>query len=409
MMLLGALRERNFRLYFVGQTTSSMGNAMVGVALVFAILRLTGSAGDLGIVLTSSAVSQVIFLLAGGVIADRVPRRLALLGSDIVRFVAEAVLAAFLITTHPALWLVVVLVFVQGAASAVFMPASSGIVPQMVTDSQLQAANSLMQTASSAASVVGPALAGLIVVATSPGWAIAVDAATYGVSVVTLAMLRIAKLKRGQRHRFVEDLREGWDEFRSRDWYWKLVAGAAVFNFLFAIYVVLGPVASLRYYSGAKSWSIIATAAGVGAVVGGLVSTRIRSRFPMRIGLPLALMLALPSLAIGLRMPVPVVAGVAACGGAGLVVFSALFETTVQRLIPEAVLSRVVSYDWFGSMIAFPIGLAVAAPLASSIGLRPILVIAALVEIASLLAVLSVRSVWSLQAPAADVPAEATA
>jgi MFS family permease len=202
---VGALRERNFRLYFVGQATSSVGNAMVPVALAFAILRLTHSAADLGLVLTAYAVSQLIFLLAGGVVADRIPRRLALLGSDAVRFAAEALLAAFLLGGRPRLLVVLILVFVQGAASALFMPASSGLVPALVEDSHLQAANSLLQTASSAASIIGPAIAGVLVVADGPGWAIAADAASYGVSVATLAMLRMARLERGEGRRFLAD------------------------------------------------------------------------------------------------------------------------------------------------------------------------------------------------------------
>ena len=168
---MGAFRERNFRLYFVGQTTSAVGNAMVPVALAFAILRLTHSAEDLGFVFTAEAVSQLTFLLAGGVIADRIPRRLALLGSDTVRFAAEAILAAFLLGGRPPLVGVLLLVFIQGAASALFMPASSAVVPALVDDSHLQAANSLLQTASSAASIIGPALAGVLVVTDGPGWA----------------------------------------------------------------------------------------------------------------------------------------------------------------------------------------------------------------------------------------------
>jgi MFS family permease len=399
---MGALRERNFRLYFVGQAASAIGNAMVPVALAFAVLNLTHSASDLGFVLTSYAISQLIFLLAGGVVADRVPRRLALLGSDVVRFAAEAVLAALLLSGRPPLIAVLVLVFVQGAASALFLPASTGIVPALVDDDHLQAANSLLQTASSAASVVGPAIAGVLVVAGGPGWAIAADAASYGVSVGTLAMLKMARIERGEGRRFFADLLEGWNEFRSRDWYWKLVTGATAFNMLLAIYVVLGPVASIRFYSGAKSWAIIATAAGVGSVVGGLISTRVRVRHPMRIGLPVIGFFSLPAAAIAARLPVAAVAVTAGLGGVGLVVFSSLFETTVQRHIPEAVLSRVLAYDWFGSMMAFPIGLAIAAPLASVIGIRPLLAVSALLEIVSIGAILAVRSVWNLE----SLPAE---
>ena len=392
-----ALRERNFRLYFLGQATSSVGTAMAPVALAFAILRLTHSAGDLGLVLTSYALSQLIFLLAGGVIADRVSRRLALLGSDAVRFGTEAALAGVLLAGRPPLLVVIVLVFVEGAASALFLPASTGLVPSLVEDANLQSANSLLQTATAAASIIGPAIAGVLVVAASPGWAIAGDAASYGVSVATLAILRAAGVERGERQRFLADLREGWKEFRSRDWYWKLVAGATVFNMLYSVYIVLGPVASLRYYSGPKSWAIIATAAGVGSVIGGLLGSKMRPRHPMRVALSLVLLFALAPLAVGIGLPVPAVAALAALGGAGIVTFGSLFETTVQRHVPEAVLSRVLAYDWFGSMMAVPIGLAIAAPLAAGIGLRRLLVISAVLEVASIVAVLTVRSIWNLR------------
>jgi MFS family permease len=399
-----ALRLRNFRLYFVGQASSSVGNAMAPVALAFAVLHLTHSAEDLGFVLTAYAISQLVFLLAGGVVADRVPRRLVLLGSDAVRFVAEAMLAAFLLGGRPSLLVVLILVFVQGAASALFMPASVGLVPALVEDVHLQSANSLLQTASSAASIIGPAVAGVLVVADGPGWAIAADAASYGVSVATLAMLKMTRLERGEGRRFLADLREGWDEFRSRDWYWKSVVGAGVFNMLFAVYVVLGPVASIRFYSGAKSWAIIATTAGLGSVVGGLLGTRIRAQHPMRVALPLVILFSLPPLAIGARLPVAAVAATAGFGGAGLVNFNSLFITTVQRHVPEELLSRVVAYDWFGSLLAYPIGLAIAAPLADMVGIRVVLVVSALLEVVSIVAILAVRSVWNLDAS----PTEAT-
>lgn len=343
-----------------------------------------------------------MFLLAGGVVADRISRRLALLGSDVVRFAAEAALAAVLLVGRPPLVVVVLLVFVQGSASALFMPASAAIVPALVEDAHLQAANSLSQVASSTANIIGPALAGVLVVADGPGWAIAADAASYGVSVATLAMLRFVPLARGERKRFFADLREGWEEFRSRDWYWKLVGGFSIFNMLFALYVVLGPVASLRFYSGAKSWAAIATAMGIGSVVGGFVSGRIHSERPLRLGLPLAACLALPAVALGARLPVPVVAVAAFLGGIGLSSFSAIWQTLIQRHIPEAVLARVTAYDWFGSLLAFPIGLALAAPLAAALGLRPVLLVSGCLGVVGVAALLAMRNVRNL--PATPVP-----
>jgi predicted MFS family arabinose efflux permease len=386
---VGALRERNFRRYFIGQSTSEIGSAMVPVALAFAVLRRTHSATDLGIVLTGFALAQLVFLLIGGVIADRISRRWAMLGADSLRCASEGLLAALLIVGRPSVSVIVVLVVIQGIASAVFMPASTGLVPALVNDEHLQQANSLLQITGSAANIVGPALSGVIVVTTSPGWALAADGFSYGVSVVALALLQLDTIKRPARQHFLADLRDGWNEFRSRDWYWKIVAAASVFNALYATYVVLGPVASLRFYSGASTWAAIAASAGAGAVAGGFVGLRVKVRYPMRIALGVVVLFGLAPLAISARLPVPVVATAAALGGAGIAIFSLLFSTTVQRHIPEALLSRVLSYDWFGSLVAYPIGLAIAAPLAQAIGLRTVLLIGGVTEIGIVLGMLA--------------------
>ena len=137
---VGALRERNFRLLFIGQSVSALGNALVPVALAFAVLDLTHSPADLGYVLGAEAAAQVVFLLAGGVIADRFSRRALMLGADSVRGAAEVALGALLITGHPSVWLIGVLGAVQGMAGALFTPASTGLTPAVVSDANLQQA-----------------------------------------------------------------------------------------------------------------------------------------------------------------------------------------------------------------------------------------------------------------------------
>lgn len=404
---MSALAQRNFRIYFVGQAVSSLGSAMVPVAIAFAVLRQTHSADDLGIVLTSFAASQLAFMLAGGVIADRVSRRAAMLVADGGRLVADSVLAGLLITGRPPVLVICLLVVVEGAGSALFMPASTGLVPSLVPDDVLQSANSLLQISGSLSQVIGPAIAGVIVVTTKPGWALAGDGASYLVSVITLALLQMAAIERPPRRRFFVEMREGWTEFVSRRWYWQLVLGALVFNGVMAIYNVLGPVASIRFYSGAATWATIATALGVGSVLGGFVGLRLKPRHPLRVGLPIVTLFALPPVAIALRLPVVAVAAFAVAAGASLVIFSVLFETTVQRHIPAELLSRVIAYDWFGSLVAYPVGLAVAAPLAGVVGLRPVLLLAGLVMIAVVVVqtafVPEIRNLTDRPEPAAEV------
>jgi MFS family permease len=393
---VGALRERNFRLLFIGQSVSALGNSLVPVALVFAILGLTHSPADLGYVLGAEAAAQVVFLLAGGVIADRLSRRAVMLGADSVRGAAQAALGALLVTGHPSVWLIAVLAAVQGAAGALFMPASTGLTPAVVSQANLQQANQIQQVASSAAGIAGPALAGLLVVAASPGWAILADAASFGASVAFLAALDLTAAPRPSRKHFLTDLREGWDEFRSRTWLRAIVASAVIFNFLYAAYNVLGPVVSQRSYGGAAAWATVATVGGVGSVLGGLLSTRLRPRRPLRLAVPMACLLALPPLAFAAGLPVPAIAVVAAFGGTGIIVFSSLFETTMQRQVPERALSRVSSHDWFASLAAYPVGLAVAGPVAAVLGVRAVLWATGLIGLAAILSLLLVPSIRQL-------------
>jgi MFS family permease len=399
---VGALRERNFRLLFIGQSFSALGNALVPVALAFAILDQTRSPADLGYVLGAEAAAQVVFLLAGGVIADRLSRRAVMLGADSVRGAAEAALGALLITGRPSVWLIAALAAVQGTAGALFLPASTGLTPAVVSNANLQQANQLQQVTGAGAGVAGPALAGLLVVAASPGWAILADAVSFGVSVALLATLDLAAAPRPSRQRFVTDLREGWDEFRSRTWLWTITAVSAVFNFLYAAYTVLGPVVSQRSYGGAAAWATVATLGGVGSVVGGLLCTRLRPRHPLRLAVSVACPLALPPIAFAAGLPVPAIAVVAAFAGTGLIVFYSQFTTTMQRQVPEQTLSRVSSYDWFASLAVYPVGLAVAGPVAAAIGVHTVLWGSGLIQLAAILSLLLVPSVRQLtdEAPA---------
>jgi len=400
---VGALLERNFRLLFIGQSVSAVGNALVPVALAFAVLDLTRSGADLGYVLGAEAVAQVVFLLAGGVIADRLSRRAVMLGADSVRGAAEAALGALLITGRPSVWLIAALAAVQGMAGALFTPASTGLTPAVVSNTNLQQANQIQQVAQSGAAVAGPALAGLLVVAASPGWAILADAVSFGVSVAFLASLDLAAVPRASRQSFVTDLREGWNEFRSRTWLWTITVVSAVFNFLYAAYIVLGAVVSQRSYGGAAAWATVATVGGIGSVVGGLLCMRLRPRHPLRWAVSMSCPLALPPIAFAAGLPVPAIAAAAALAGTGIIVFYTLFTTTFQRQVPEQALSRVSSYDWFASLAVYPVGLAVAGPVAAVLGVRTVLWGSGLIELAAILSLLLVPSIRQLTS---EVPAD---
>jgi MFS family permease len=393
---LDALRERPFRLLFLGQAASLLGDGMVPVALAFAVLELTGSATDLGIVLAARTIPFVAFLLAGGVWADRLPRRALMVVADLVRFAAHGTMALLLISDAAAVWSLATLAAVTGTATAFFTPALSGIVPDVVSAARLQQANALRGLAMAVGQIAGPALAGLLVVGVGAGWALAVDAVTFAVSAAFLVRVPMPARAPVEAHPFLADLREGWDDFRSRTWLWASVASASLGNLLFASYLVLGPLIAIRELGGAGAWALIASAFGVGSLVGGFAMLRIDPPRPMLVATLSVSFFTLPLAALALAVPAGVTALAALVAGAGLFLANNLWETTTQRHVPPERLSRVTSYDWFGSLAMSPVGMLIWGPIGAAVGVHEALWIAFAIQLASILVLISVRDIREL-------------
>jgi MFS family permease len=395
---LSALEERPFRLLFAGQAVSLLGDGMVGVALAFAVLRLTGSASDLGIVLAARTIPLVLFLLAGGVWADRLPRRALMVTADLVRLAAHGTMAALLIAGAAEVWSLALLAAVAGAASAFFNPAISGIMPSVVSAERLLQANALRGLAEAVGRIAGPALAGVLVVAVGPGWALAIDAATFGVSAVFLALIPMPAHVAGAAKSFIADLRDGWDDFRARTWLWTTVASVTVGNMLFAAYFVLGPLVAQRELDGAGSWALIVTGFGAGLVAGGIVVLRYDPGRPALVATLAVALYTLPLAFLAIPAPAGVTAAAGLLAGGGLVVANNLWDTTQQRHVPPELLSRVSSYDWFGSLALVPVGMLLWGPIADQIGVSLALWIAFALQLASILVLLAVREIRELPA-----------
>lgn len=401
---MGALRESKFRLLFIGQAVSSLGNSLVPVALAFAVLDLTGSASDLGYVLGAEAVGQLTFLLIGGVVADRISRRAVMIASDSVRGVAQLFLGILLVTAHPALTVLVGFSTIVGSASGMFQPASNGLMPAVVSDEYLLQANALRQTASAAAGLAGPPIAGVFLFTVGPGWALIVDAGTFIVNVAMLAQIRFPDARTSHQQHWVQDLLDGWKDFLARTWFRNVVLGASLLNFLFATYFVLGPLMAKHYYHGATAWAIISTSMAAGSVLAGLITTRLRPRRPLRTAVLFVALIGLSPLAFAGLLPIPVIAIAAALTGAGLVIFGSLWQTSVQRHIPAHMLSRASAYDYFCSLIATPIGLAIVGPVAAVTSPRLILLSASGLSTLVVIGMLLAPSVRNLkdQVPLAE-------
>ena len=255
--LFGALKERQFRLLWLGQATSTLGDGLVPVALSFAVIgTLDRSATALGVVLAAQSLPLVLFLLVGGVWADRLPRQMVMLVSDVIRCAVQATLAILLLSGAAQLWHLAVLVAIYGTAQAFFQPAATGVVPATISAPRLQQANALLGLSRGMAFIVGPAIAGVIAATTNPGIVFAVDAVTFAVSATALAFLRLSRARRGgERKSFITDLKGGWHELIAHTWLWVIVVWASTFLcIVVAPWITLGPVVAKESLGGAASW-----------------------------------------------------------------------------------------------------------------------------------------------------------
>jgi predicted MFS family arabinose efflux permease len=366
---LAPFRLREFRLLFAGELISLLGTAVAPVALAFAVLDLTGSATDLGFVLAAGWLPQIVFILIGGVLGDRLPRNLVMVGANLLSAAAQGTAAGLLLAgiAHP--WQLAALQAVRGTATALFFPAAQAVVPEIVETELLQPANAMVRLAQSGSTVLGAGLGGIAVAAAGPGWAIAFDAASYLVSGLVLLRMRIPRsvVERGET--IVRELIEGWHEFRSREWLWVIVVSASVGNLVAtASFNVLGPLIAKRYLGGAPAYGAIVASQSAGFIAGGVLSLRWRPARPLLVSI-VALLPAAGEIACyaGIRVTA-VIAAVAFLAGVGLEVFGVNWITALQQHVPSRVLSRVNSYDALGSFVFIPLGLVIAGPLAARFG-----------------------------------------
>jgi len=392
----GVLRTREFRLLFTAQAVSVLGDRMVAVALAFAVLEIGGSVSDVGLVLAAGTFPLVATVLVGGVVADRVSRRGVMVVADLVRVASQGTMAALLIAGAAEEWMLALLAAIAGAATGFFGPASTGILPEVVLAEQLQPANALRTSAVSAGEILGPILAGVLVAAAGAGWAIGVDAVTFLISAACLLALRVPpRIPRAQRP-FVADLREGWDAFRSRRWVWTFVAYFTVVNLLWGAWGALGPIVSADDLGGATAWGFILTAMGIGALAGSLLAARVEPSRPLLLASLTDAIFALPLAFLAASQSVPLIAGSALLAGAGMALTISIWESTLQRHIPGESLSRVSSYDWFGSLAFYPLGLAIWGPIAGAIGVSTSLWLSFGVAVTMTLLLLSVPEIRNL-------------
>ena len=394
---LGPLRERPFRLLWLGQAVSGIGDALVYVALVFAVLEL-GSTKDLGLVLGAVWLGRAVFILIGGVWADRLPRRMVMLASDVVRAGTQGVTAALLLSGEMRPWMFVVAQSLWGAAAAFFGPASTGLIPQLTSGARLQQANALLGISRSSINVLGPAVAGILVAAFGPGWVFAIDAVSFLASAAFLVALRVPAHERPPRQTFLADLRRGWQEVVSRTWMRSSILVFSLTNVALAALFVLGPVVAKDDLGGAKAYGVITTGAALGGIAGSVIALRYHPPRPLFFNFVFTLASALPLLFYIPPLPTLAIAAAMCISVAGIASGNAIWEAQLQRHIPADAISRVSSYDWLVSIVFMPLGMVLTGWLSGVIGVDSTLAAAAAICVLANLAVLLVPDVRNFRA-----------
>jgi MFS family permease len=396
---LGPLREREFRLLFAGRTISMAGSAMAPVALAFAVLNtLHGSATDIGIVLAARQSAVVVLLLFGGVLADRLPRHRVMVVSNLVSGASQAATATLLLTGHAKLWHLAVLAVVNGSSSAFFFPANTGIVPQTVPAPMLQQANAALRLAVNATNISGAALGGILVAATNPGTAIAIDAGSYFLAALCIGLMRLPAGLRIEGSTMMGELREGWQDFWSRPWLWAIVLQFGIVNAAeVGALNVLGPAVAKHHLGGPAGWGAILTAQSVGLVLCGVMMLRWKPQRILRTATYSVFGIAFVLIALAIPAPLPIVIASAFLTGFTIEIFGVLWDTAVQQEIPQEKLSRVSSYDALGSWVLMPLGFIVAGPVGAAFGARATFIGAAVLTVVATGLVLLSRDVRTLE------------
>lgn len=394
------LRNRNFAWYFASRLTDTLGMMMAGVALAFAVLDTTDSATALGQVLAAHTIPLVVFMLYGGVLADRFPRTLVLQSSNLVAAASQGLLAFLVITEQADLWMFLVLAAINGTADAANFPAMAGMVPQLVPRSQLQPANALLSLTRGGLTIIGPSLSALLVVTVGPGWGLAVNAAAWLVSTVLLVQVNIPpKPPKEQQTSTLQDLREGWNFFLATTWLWVVVLAFAFFNAIqTGAWFTLGP-ARAKDTIGEQGWGFVLSAQSAGLLVMTLVLLRFRLRRPLLLGMLGCSFVGLPMMALGVQPDLWLLIALSFLAGAGVEVFNMGWNLAMQENIDDDMLSRAYSYDALGSFVAMPIGQLAFGPLGDRFGFEAVLLVSGAALIVISLVTLLSRSVRTLDRP----------
>lgn len=392
--LLLPLRHRDFRLLWTGQTVSSFGNNVHSVAMPFQLLALGATPVQLGIAVAINFATSIMFLLVGGAIADRLPRRTLIVASDLVGGCVVAVVALLSATGQLRIEYVYVLSFALGAADAFLRPAYNAIIADLVPRDILRAGNAARLLGRSLARIAGPTLGGLAVVIAGPALAFGINALTFFFSLATLLLARPPRRLSAPPASLFRDVREGLGYVFSVRWLWTTTVYFMAVNVAFAGQSgVMTPLLVRDVLLGnAETYGVINSAYGVGTILASIVIAQLAIRRPGRLMFGFEVFACVATLAIGLIPSVPAVVVLMALVGVGLASSTVIWEALLQRHVPERMLGRVSSIDLLGNSLINPIGPIAAAALVGSIGPANTFVVAGAYALA-------LASIWLVASP----------
>lgn len=391
------LRIPAFRRFLLAHLVSATGSAMAPVALAFAVIGQGGGAGSLGIVLTANTVPTLVFLLMGGVLADRMSRSRILFLGNLGAGAAQAAVAVLVATGTATTFAISVCACLSGVSAAFIAPAAQGIASRLVPKEQLQQANALVRVPGNAVKVIGPVVGGFIVSFTGPAWALGWDAATFGAAALLLLGLRLAGAVPSGAG-LVADLRTGWAGFRSRSWLWSYTAaGTAVVAAWLAGFQLLGPLVADHEYSGARSWGLVQGAFAAGLLAGTIVCLAWKPRRLMLVCVLTSSGIMLPLAALGLGLSLPWVMGSAVVAGIGLDVAIVSWSTIMQQQVRDDELGRLSAFNAVGERIAIPAAYLLVAVASAHWSSRQILLVCSAIILFATLANVCVRDVYRIR------------
>ncbi|CAB4622618.1 unannotated protein [freshwater metagenome] len=395
-------RNVDFRKMFTSRVVSNFGNGMTPIALAFGVLDLPGgNAGSLSIVTAAHMVPLVLFMVIGGVAADRFGRALLVGGTDLLGSIFVSISALAFLTGNASVPLLAFNAFVFGVLNALWYPAFTGLMPQIVETRLLQSANALVGMGANLALTLGAATAGFLVAAFGSGWAIMIDALSFfiaGCLVFSLRHLdRDAPTDEEKNVGIITQLKDGWVEFSSRRWIVIIVVSFAFFHPAFEGFIgVMAPVRAKEVLNGARDMGFMMAGWGFGGLLGTLAALRIHVKRPLLLAVGVMPTISFWIFSMAVPMPIWFLVLTAVISGIAIDVMYANWLTTMQTYVPEEAMSRVGAYDAFGSMIFAPMGLFVAGPFTKWVGTQTALVVAGTVALVAASVPLLSREVRTL-------------